>query len=402
MQYFKKYNAKVSLWYVSVLMGMSFFIHLIIPDQSPHVNSSDISITRRMPLFSCNTLYFRRNIIIPEQSIFETAFFGLESSYDKISILGKPEIIGDSVYFTSYLDNSMGNSKEKISYHLLDCVKPLYVSHTLYLEGTKANMRKDGEIWEYWHASGEKKKVSVAQLEKDFWENNFEERRRYLLGTDIVGRDLLSRLAIATRNNLMVVLLSAVLSLGLASFISIITQLGPSVFKRIWYYIVEAFSALPYSLWSIGLVLALRFSNFSNIVLAISIVLAIKISMRINNVIDKLLKGEGPYQYCLHSLSKWSMTKYILPNIQYELLFLFVSHLSYVSLLETGLSFLNIGLPAHTPSFGIMLREGLEVIGARDSWHVIILPGLGISSITLAFGIIAREIKSLSELRDNK
>jgi peptide/nickel transport system permease protein len=62
-------------------------------------------------------------------------------------------------------------------------------------------------------------------------------------------------------------------------------------------------------------------------------------------------------------------------------------------LLEAGLSFLGLSVQPPTPSWGNMIFEGFIMLGTKNSWHLIVFPGLAISLIVLSFNLLGNGLR---------
>ena len=94
--------------------------------------------------------------------------------------------------------------------------------------------------------------------------------------------------------------------------------------------------------------------------------------------------------------------KHMLPNILGPLIVISTSNFAYAILIEAGLSFLGLGVQAPTPSWGIMIKEGFDAIGTRDSWHLVLLPSLCISTMVLAFNLFGNGLRDAYDPQNMK
>ena len=85
--------------------------------------------------------------------------------------------------------------------------------------------------------------------------------------------------------------------------------------------------------------------------------------------------------------------KHVMPNILGPLIVIATSNFAAAIILEAGLSFFGMSVQPPTPSWGIMIYEGYSSIGTADSWHLIVLPGIAISTLVLAFNLLGNGLR---------
>ena len=84
---------------------------------------------------------------------------------------------------------------------------------------------------------------------------------------------------------------------------------------------------------------------------------------------------------------------HILPNIAGPLIVIATANFAAAILLEAGLSFLGLGVQPPTPSWGVMIYEGFQAIGTKNSLHLILFPGLAICILVLAFNLLGNGLR---------
>ena len=198
---------------------------------------------------------------------------------------------------------------------------------------------------------------------------------RYLLGTDHLGRDLLSRLIVGARISLTVGLaatalnaLVAVLVGGASGFLGGKLDLGVQRF-------VDAWMAFP------GLLLLLTIMSIAGQgLLQIIVVLGIAGGIGGSRVVRGAVIGIKENDYFLAARAIGSpgaatLVRHVLPNIMAPVIIIFTITIGGVIITEASLSFLGFGLPIEVPSWGGMLsREGRQYMEAAP--HLALFPGL--------------------------
>ena len=92
------------------------------------------------------------------------------------------------------------------------------------------------------------------------------------------------------------------------------------------------------------------------------------------------------------------MFRHIVPNLAPSILVLATLHVGYVIVLEAALSFLGVGIPPPTPTWGNMLSDALNS-GLVPPWWLVLFPGVAITITVLAFNLLGDGIRDLLDPR---
>lgn len=208
----------------------------------------------------------------------------------------------------------------------------------------------------------------------------------FLLGTDKLGRDILSRIIYGARVSLTVSLIAIVVGgvigtvLGLAS--GYFGGRTDSVIMRL----VDISLSLPTILLALVLVAAVG-PSFGTVITVLIVLLWARYA--------RLVRGETLAIKELDFIARARvagashmriMTKYIFPNVVNSLIVLATLQVGYVILLESSLSFLGAGLPRAEPAWGVMVSDGRELI--VTAWWVSMFPGIAIMLTVLALNLL--------------
>ena len=221
---------------------------------------------------------------------------------------------------------------------------------------------------------------------------------RYLLGTDHLGRDLLSRLIVGARLSLTVGLaattinvLVAILIGGTSGFLGGKLDLGVQRF-------VDAWMAFP------GLLLLLTIMSIAGRgLLQIILVLGIAGGIGASRVVRGAVIGIKENDYFLAARAIGSpgaatLIRHVLPNIMAPVIIIFSITVGGVIITEASLSFLGFGLPIEVPSWGGMLsREGRQYMEAAP--HLALFPGLALTITVYSLNMFGDAMRDLIDPR---
>lgn len=222
----------------------------------------------------------------------------------------------------------------------------------------------------------------------------------HLLGTDGLGRDVLSRLIYGSRISLIVgfsaVLLSAVIGIIVGLVSGYVGGWVDSLLMRI----VDAWLAFPFLLLAIAIVAVLG-RGLDNIVIALVITGWVLYARLVRG--ETLSLREREFVLSARGLGASPiaiMTKHILPNSMAPILVVATLEIGVVIVTEASLSFLGLGAAASEPSWGGMLSDGRAYL--TRAWWLATLPGLAIFGIVLAVNILGDALRDALDPRHEK
>lgn len=217
----------------------------------------------------------------------------------------------------------------------------------------------------------------------------------HLLGTDALGRDMLSRLIFGARASIFVALVSVLVSGTLGTILGLFAGFYGGRIETVIMRAVDAFMAIP-SLLIALFVLFIIGGGLLNMVLIFALVRWV-VYARLSRGITLSLK-ESSFVEAARAIGASNtriMFRHILPNMISPLLVLATLEIALLILAEAGLSFLGFGLLPPEPSWGLMIARGREYM--REAWWMITLPGLAIFLTTLSLNLVANWLRTITD-----
>lgn len=217
----------------------------------------------------------------------------------------------------------------------------------------------------------------------------------HILGTDALGRDMLTRLIFGARASVSVgviaVLVSGIIGTTLGLFAGFYGGRIETVIMRA----ADGFMAVP-SLLIALFVLFLIGGGLVNMVLVLAFVRWVVYARLARGI--TLSYRESSLVEAARAIGATDLRiifRHILPNMLSPLLVLATLEIALLILAEAGLSFLGFGLQPPEPSWGLMIARGREYL--RDAWWMITFPGLAIFLTTLSLNLLANWLRTITD-----
>jgi len=206
------------------------------------------------------------------------------------------------------------------------------------------------------------------------------------LGTDLLGRDILSRIFYGARTSLGVAAIAVLVSGTIGTTVGLISGYFGGALDAFLMRLTDVALSLPLILVAIVLVAALG-TSFGNVVLVIVLLLWPRYARQIRGETLALRERDFVALARIANCSRFRIIRrHILPNVIPTLLVLVTLQSGYVVLLESTLSFLGAGIPPSTPAWGLMIAEGRTVI--ESAWWVVVWPGVAIVALVLSGNLL--------------
>jgi peptide/nickel transport system permease protein len=220
----------------------------------------------------------------------------------------------------------------------------------------------------------------------------------FWLGTDNLGRDILSRIIFGARVSVIIGLAATTISVGLSTIIGLLSGYFGGAFDMLMQRVVDAWMCIPSiilmmvlisitgpGLWQLIIIMGLGF-GISGSRIVRSATLGIK-----ENVYLQAAKAVGCSPFRI-------LTRHILPNIMAPLIILFSTLVPTIILTEASLSFLGFGIPPPNPSWGGMLSGSARTYMLQAPWMVL-WPGVALSVVVYGVNMFGDALRDLLDPR---
>ena len=246
---------------------------------------------------------------------------------------------------------------------------------------------KEAHQLEYIDLDGKRTKVEYAEVLDEFYEKNMVEAV-FHLGTDAAGRDVLSRLLLGSRVTLGVGFMSVVVSLA----IGLLMGSMAGFFRGRVDTVVMWFTSVVWSVPTLMLAIALAFGlgkGTWQLFLAIGAGTWVEVARIVRGQIFSLREMQFVEAAKAMGFSHVrTIVLHVLPNITGPLIIVAAANFASAVLLESGLSFLGMGVQPPTPSWGGMIREGYTQVMFESGAWLAIFPGLAIVLVVVSLNLV--------------
>jgi peptide/nickel transport system permease protein len=211
------------------------------------------------------------------------------------------------------------------------------------------------------------------------------------LGTDKIGRDVMSRIIAGARTSLLVGFSVAAIAVSFGIVLGTVAGFTSKLFDGLIMSLVDIFLAFPGLLLAIGMVAVFGAGTWQ-VILAISIS-DIPRAIRLQRSLVLSLK-QRPFidaARMAHAPTWWLLIRHVVPSTLAPMLVIASIYAANAILVEASLSFLGLGITPPEPSWGNIIREGQTYL--ETGWWISTFPGIAILIISIGLHLMADGIR---------
>jgi peptide/nickel transport system permease protein len=339
-----------------LLIILSFFValfgYLIAPDSTPNADLQTVEIQAKPPGYEQLFLKIPGNTVT-DKKWYEVIFSGRPSPYRYLPITAYA-VNGDHLIVHKYIDED-----------------------TTIRQAYSIAMLTQGH---------------PGQVQKNIT------KRKYWLGTDAFGRDILSRLIIGTRVSLAVGLVAVLISLTLGILLGALAGYYRGWADDIIMWLVNVTWSIPTLLLVFAFTMAMG-KGFWQIFIAVGLTMWVSVARLVRGQVMALKELEFVQAAkALGFTNGRIILRHILPNILGPLMVIAAGNFATAIIVEAGLSFLGIGVQAPQPSWGLMIKENYNFIITHNPMLALI-PGFAIMLLVLAFNLLGNGLRDAADVK---
>ncbi|SMO37043.1 ABC transporter permease [Solitalea koreensis] len=360
--------------------------YLIMPDDTPQANRMMVQLSTKHPGTEIQFLAIRKQQAVDTVNVFTKMLYGQPDFYDWVPITTY-NFKGDSIIVHEYTGITDDEPIEN-RYGLAQVVYP--VRDTPIYNGTDVS---------FTDVYGTPHNLSIASLQATILKDHIQ-AKKYWFGTDLYGRDMLSRMILGTRVSFSVGIMAVLISLIIGITLGAMAGFYGGKIDQFISWLINVVWSLP----SLLLVIAISFAlgkGFFQVFVAIGLSTWVEVARMVRGQIISIREVEFVEAgRALGFSSSRIITRHILPNISGPILVVASANFASAILLEAGLSFLGFGVQPPFPSWGAMIKEHYGYI-IIDAAYLAILPGLAIMLIVYAFNLVSVGLTDAFNVRQN-
>ena len=358
----KKPSGIIALCIIGLTAILSVFAYFFAPDNTPYANRMIIELGAKPPGFTKQLLFIPKTTVQEKGKLSEW-FTGTPSDFLAVPI-NSYTFRGARLLVHHYIDDDL---QDTISYLLADILP------------------------------ADKKNLSLPEQEAYLQKHQLKERR-FHLGTDRYGRDILSRLLVGSRVSISVGFVTVLLSLTIGIILGSLSGYYGGVIDNAVMWLINILWAIPTLLLVFAITLTIG-KGFWEIFVAIGLTMWVSAARLIRGQV--LVLREMEYITAAKALGINDLRiifRHILPNIAGPLMVIAASNFAAAILIEAGLSFLGIGVQPPQPSWGLMIKEHYNFL-LTNRPLLALIPGIAIMLLVYAFNILGNALRDVLDVR---
>lgn len=355
LQKFKKsFWGVFSFCFLIICVLVAIFAYALAPDNSQNANQMHLSVHSKAPGFTVDMLIIPT--AVEQNSALSVFFFGKKNAATEIPVS----------------DFSLTSSGIQITEYTSDGTEGLQKEYPL-------SLFPEAE--------------SIEAIPKQYISE-----KKFILGTDKYGRDLLSRMLIGIRISLAIGFVAVFISLIIGVTLGAIAGYFGGRVDAIIMWIINVTWSIPTLLLVIAITLALG-KGFWQVFIAVGLTMWVEVA----RVVRGQVMGVKQLQYVTAARALGFndiriITKHILPNAMAPVIIISAANFAGAILIESGLSFLGIGAQPPMPSWGGIIKDHYAYI-ILGKPYLALIPGFAIMSLVTAFMLIGNSLRDALDVR---
>ena len=383
---FKKNPVSVAgLLFILLAVLISVTGYLISPDKVKHANSQVLEIALEKPGFSCDFLKVTINGSIRHEGFLKRILTGK-----------KPEFISVPIHSYSFADDRIV---------VMEYSK--YAEDRFYSEFLLADVCFSVDIESYVYADGtyhvnaaDSEKLYTGRVEelREMVVENHLVRKRFLIGTDRFGRDMLSRMIIGTRVSLAVGFIAVLISVVVGILLGGIAGYFRGWIDQLIMWLVNIVWSVPTLLMVISITLVLG-KGYWQVFIAVGLTMWVEVARVVRGQVLSVREKEYVEAARVIGMRPGRILfRHIIPNVLSPVVIISAANFATAILLEAGLSFLGIGVQPPIPTWGGMIKEHYGYI-IVELGYLAFIPGFAIMLMVLAFTLVGNGLRDALDSR---
>jgi len=375
---------------IAVAFSIAFLGALIRPDSTPNSDNKVLRIANQQPGFEVTILKIRKNRQINSVFFWDQLLFGgQEIAFVDVPILNY-RFVGTKIVVDLFSPNE-DLATNTDTFRLEDVLFPVQESLYSSVENDRLMGITGDSIVPFFTVSETSRAETVWDMRKRIEAENLSQTV-FVLGTDRFGRDMLSRLMAGTLISLSIGFIAVFIALLIGMTFGAISGFYGGKIDDIIMWFINVVWSVPTVLLVIAITLALG-QGFWQIFVAVGLTMWVEVARVIRGEVISVRETE--YIEAGRALGLTNLRlilRHVLPNVMGSVIVLSASNFAAAILIESGLSFLGIGLQPPMPSWGSMIKNHYGFI-LTDGAYLAILPGLAIMLLVLSFMWVGNAIR---------